>query len=121
MRLCLPVTPASRRRCTTMSSDHLEAKAPATNPKNLPFWALLFAGMMLLMTTFTFIVMIVPRPRTLEQAEAERRAELIGDRVQKQRERLATYGWVDEKTKKAHIPVDVAMKQFADEAQKAQK
>ncbi len=84
-------------------------------------WALLFAGMMLLMTAFSFIVMIVPRPRTLEQADAERRAELIGDRRETQHARLNSYGWVDEKTKKAHIPIDIAMKQFADEAQKAQK
>lgn len=105
-----------------MSSDHLDAQPPVSTPTpvRLSLWGILFAAMMLMFAAFTFITVVLPRPRTLEQADAQRRGALIGNRREQQKEWLSSYGWVDEEKKIAHIPVEEAMKKFVEQQQKTQ-
>lgn len=97
-----------------MSNDH-DTQPPMAKPTpvRMSLWALLFALMMLLFVTLTFVAMVLPRPRSLEEADGERRRGLIGNRTEEQKAWLNSYGWVDEKNKVAHIPVEEAMKKMA--------
>lgn len=87
---------------------------PAAKPTavRMGLWALLFAVMMLLMTIVTIVAVAMPYNRSLEEADAVRRRGLIGDRSEKAKAQLHSYGWVNEKEKKAHIPIDVAMEKY---------
>jgi hypothetical protein len=82
-------------------------------PVRVTSWAIFFALLMLLFATLTIVALVIPRPRSLEEADAARRKALVGDGKVKQLIRLNSYGWVDEKTHTAHIPIDIAMKDYA--------
>ena len=69
--------------------------------------------MMLLWAGMTLITLVLPRPRSLDEAAAARRQALARGIVEKQTAQLNSYGWVDEAKRQAHIPIERAMRDYA--------
>ena len=97
-----------------MSKDNDLPPPAKPTAVRMTLWALLFAVMMLLFAIITIATISLPAPRSVEEAMAARRKAQAGNQKDKDLQRLNSYGWVDEKGKKAHMPIDAAMKQYAE-------